>query len=143
MFCENCGSKIPDNSAFCEECGAKVTADGRGADAVDGGYSGLAREFSYSMGDYGPCVGPISDDLLLSALRHVEKSEGNFFALTEKSTGRFLQTAGRCRVEASAVKGKIYGRNFGSFSEAAEVFMLFLLLGQFPDISSWDSVDFS
>lgn len=24
MFCENCGKKIPDDSAFCPECGAKV-----------------------------------------------------------------------------------------------------------------------
>ena len=24
MFCENCGSKIPDESAFCEECGTKI-----------------------------------------------------------------------------------------------------------------------
>ena len=25
MFCENCGTKIPDNSSFCEECGNKVS----------------------------------------------------------------------------------------------------------------------
>ena len=142
MFCENCGSQIPDSSAFCEECGAKMAADDRGAGADDRGDSGLAREFSYSMGDYGPCGGPISDELLVRALRHVEESEGNFFALTEKATGRFLQTAGHCRVEASPAKGKIYSRNFGSFSEVAEVFMRFLLFAQFPDISGWDSVKF-
>lgn len=26
MFCENCGTKIPDNSSFCEECGQKVSS---------------------------------------------------------------------------------------------------------------------
>ncbi len=25
MFCENCGTKLPDNSSFCEECGQKVS----------------------------------------------------------------------------------------------------------------------
>ncbi len=25
MFCENCGTKLPDNSSFCEECGHKVS----------------------------------------------------------------------------------------------------------------------
>lgn len=24
MFCENCGTKLPDNSQFCQECGYKV-----------------------------------------------------------------------------------------------------------------------
>jgi len=24
MFCENCGSKIPEESRFCPECGHKV-----------------------------------------------------------------------------------------------------------------------
>ena len=24
MFCENCGSKIPDGAAFCENCGSKI-----------------------------------------------------------------------------------------------------------------------
>ena len=26
MFCENCGTKLPDNSSFCEECGQKVSS---------------------------------------------------------------------------------------------------------------------
>lgn len=25
MFCENCGTKLPDNSLFCEECGHEVS----------------------------------------------------------------------------------------------------------------------
>ena len=26
MFCEKCGSKIPDGSAFCPNCGSKAAA---------------------------------------------------------------------------------------------------------------------
>lgn len=26
MFCQNCGSQIPDNASFCTSCGAKLTA---------------------------------------------------------------------------------------------------------------------
>lgn len=28
MFCENCGSKLPDGSKFCMNCGAKTASDG-------------------------------------------------------------------------------------------------------------------
>ncbi len=25
MYCENCGTKLPDDSAFCQECGSKIS----------------------------------------------------------------------------------------------------------------------
>lgn len=36
MNCPNCGTEIPDNSAFCESCGNAVTA--QPASPVDGTY---------------------------------------------------------------------------------------------------------
>ena len=94
------------------------------------------------MDDYGPCKGPICDELLFRALGHVEKSDSNFFALTENATGRFLQTPGHCYVEASPARGKVYSRYFGSFDELSSVFLGFLVFGQFPDISNWETVKF-
>ena len=142
MFCKNCGARVNDGAVSCEYCGEKPTADAGRVIVIDGSGPDLERRFSYAMDDYGPCGGPINADLLARALHHVEKSESNFFALTEKATGRFLQTPGHCYMEASAAKGKVYGRNFGSIEEIWNVFMNFLLLGEFPDTSSWESVDF-
>lgn len=28
MFCENCGTQLPDDSAFCSECGSKISSSG-------------------------------------------------------------------------------------------------------------------
>lgn len=28
MFCENCGTQFPDDSAFCSECGSKISSSG-------------------------------------------------------------------------------------------------------------------
>lgn len=27
MFCENCGTQLPDNSVFCSECGSKISLE--------------------------------------------------------------------------------------------------------------------
>jgi len=128
----------PGRGAAGREAGAAgraIIADGSGPE--------MERRFSYAMDDYGPCKGlPICDEVLFRALGHVEKSDSNFFALTENATGRFLQTPGHCYIEASPAKGKVYGRKFGSLDEFVKVFLGFLFIGQFPDISSWESVSF-
>jgi len=142
MFCDNCGAKADDDAVFCESCGELLSADDDRAIIVDGNSPELARRFSYEMDDYGPCTGPITENLLIRAMHYMQASENNFFSLTENATGRFVQTPGHHYVEASPSKGEVYGRNFDSLAEAGNVFLSFLLFGQFPDISDWQSVDF-
>ena len=141
MFCENCGAKVDDDAVFCENCGERQRPDASGVIVADAGSPELARRFTYAMDDYGPCEGPVSGELLVRALYHVQNSESNFFELTEKATGRFLQTPGHCYLEASPSMWRIYGRNFSSIDEIANVFINFLLLGQFPDISGWERIN--
>ena len=43
MFCTNCGSQIPDGSAFCPECGAKLTAPASYAAAPVRTKKGMSR----------------------------------------------------------------------------------------------------
>jgi|GEM_PF-5912565 len=142
MFCENCGAKVDSDAVFCENCGEKQTPDSSGVIAADAGSLELARRFTYAMNDYGHCEGLLSGELLVRALYYVQNSESNFFELTERTTGRFLQTPGHCYMEASPSMGRIYSRNFGSVDEITDVFINFLLLGQFPDISAWERVNF-
>ena len=155
MLCEACGAPLPFNDTeryiVCEFCGTRYKngdysggnpIDMYGATLIDGKSPNIAKRFSYEMDDYGPCNGPITDDLLFRALHYVQNSESNFFSLTEKATGRFLQTPGHSYIEASMNNGKLYGKYFDSIYDVSEVFLSFLLIGQFPDISSWEIVDF-
>jgi FlaG/FlaF family flagellin (archaellin) len=51
MFCEKCGSNLPDDSNYCEKCGAlqnrpdpsKITADKNGTDKLEPGSSNVLK----------------------------------------------------------------------------------------------------
>ncbi len=98
MFCHNCGSKLPENSAFCSSCGAKIQASAPDVCMACGAKLPNGAEFCTGCGK---AVNP-------AAQEPMEKSQAAYSALPQGSAG-LVGFSDRCHspeIMAAAQKSK-------------------------------------